>query len=223
MCLGPHYFVSALMMRQSMLVMVLLSNSETWLRLTQKDLGKLEGIDKLFLRRIFQVPNSTPIPFLYLETGCIPIRYIMKIKRIMYLHHILTRNEEALIKRAFWAQQRKPAKGDWCIVVREDLVALGLGHLSLENIQSMNEETLRTLLKTKIRETAFLQLITDKAKLSKLKSLEYSSLKLQQYLSTESTLTNKPHNKCQTKRGNEGCQMPPLQDSQRYPIPPIEL
>ena len=64
-----------------------------------------------------------------------------------YLHLILTRNEEALIKRAFWAQQRKPAKGDWCIVVREDLVALGLGHLSLENIQSMNEETLRTLLK----------------------------------------------------------------------------
>ena len=175
MCLGAHYFVSALMMRQSMLVMVLLTNSETWLRLTQKDLGKLEGIDRLFIRRIFQVPNSTPIPFLYLETGCIPIRYIMKMKRIIYLHHILTRNEEALIKRAFWAQQRKPAKGDWCIVVREDLVALGLGHLSLENIQSMNEEALRTLLKTKIRETAFLQLITDKAKLSKLISVEYTS------------------------------------------------
>ena len=191
MCLGAHYFVSALMLRQSMLVTVLLSNSETWLRLTQKDLGKLEGIDRLFIRRIFQVPNSTPIPFLYLETGCIPIRYIMKMKRIMYLHHILTRKDEALIKRVFRAQQRKPAKGEWCIVVKEDLVAIGLGHLTFENIEGMSGETLRSLVKSKINETALLQLNADKANCSKLNSLKYTHLELQPYLSTESNLNNK--------------------------------
>ena len=44
----------------------------------------------------------------------------------MFLHHILTRDEDALISRVFWAQVQKPAKGDWCEVVKEDLDSLGL-------------------------------------------------------------------------------------------------
>ena len=145
----------------------------------------------MFLRRIFQVPNSTPIPFLYLESGCVPIRYIMKMKRVMYLHHILTRNENALITRAFWAQVDQPAKGDWCIVVREDLDAIGLSHLSYEDIKSMGTESLRVMLKSKIRETAFNQLLADKEKCKKLRTLKYPKLEFQPYLSSKSTLTNK--------------------------------
>ena len=58
--------------------------------------------------KIFKAPVSTPATALYLDTGCIPIPYIIKMKRIMYLHHILTRSEDALITRAFWAQVGKP-------------------------------------------------------------------------------------------------------------------
>ena len=83
LCLGCHYFATALIMRQSMLVSVMLSNSEAWLRLTKSDLGKIEGVDRMFLRRVFQVPNSVPISFLYLETGCTPMRYLIKMRRIM--------------------------------------------------------------------------------------------------------------------------------------------
>ena len=191
LCLGAHYFTTALMMRQSMLIQVLLSNSETWLRLTKKDLGKLEGIDRMFLRRIFHVPNSVPISFLYLETGCIPLEYTIKTRRIMFLHHILTRKDDALIARAFWAQVNQPVKGDWCLVVREDLEAIGLKHMSYQDIKSMSGEALRLLLKTKAKETAFHVLLGEKEKCSKLKSLSYFCLKLQPYLSTESQLNNK--------------------------------
>ena len=191
LCLGSHYFTSALMMRQTMLVTVLLSNAETWLRLTKKDLGRLERIDRMFLRRIFQIPNSVPISFMYLETGCAPIEYIIKMKRIMYLHHILTREDDALIARAFWAQVDQPVKGDWCLVVREDLEAIGLGEMSYQEIRNMNTEALRLLVKIKIKETAYQVLLCEKEKCSKLKSLSYSCLRLQPYLSTESQLTNK--------------------------------
>ena len=92
-----------------MLLKVLLFNSEAWLRITKKDLEKLEGIDRVFMRRIFQVPNSVPSSFLYLETGCVPIRYVMKTKRIMFLHHILTREENALISQDFWVGPSEPA------------------------------------------------------------------------------------------------------------------
>ena len=180
---------SALMLRQAMLHQVLLTNSETWLRLTKGDLKRLEGVDRSFFRRIFQVPTSTPIAFLYLETGCIPIRYVMKIKRIMYLHHILTRKEDALITQAFWAQVHKPLKDDWCMVVGEDLMSIGLGNLSYEDIKNMEQETLRKLLHKKTNETAFMDLLAEKEKSSKLKSLKYNSLAIQPYLTTESNLT----------------------------------
>ena len=109
-----------------MLISVLLFNADTWLRLTKEDIRKLESIDLMFLRKIFSVPIFTPKPSLYLESGCIPLRYIIKGKRIMFLHHILTRNEDALIAKVFWAQVNQTAKGDWCQVVREDLDILGL-------------------------------------------------------------------------------------------------
>ncbi len=189
LCLGSHYFSVATMLRQTMLLQVILSNSETWLRLNEKDMKRLEGVDRMFLQRIFQVPISTPKASLYLETGCIPIKYIMKMKRIMFLHHILTRQEDALITRAFWAQVQDPAKGDWCLVVKEDLESIGL-QLSYEDIQNMGQDALRTLLKNKIREKAFNELIEEKGKNSKLKALRYTCLTMQPYLSTESGFGN---------------------------------
>ena len=114
----------------------------------------------------------------------------MKTKRIMFLHHILTRKENALISQAFWAQVNQPVKGDWCLVVREDLDAIGLGHLTYQDVKSMKKEALRSLVKIKAKETAFSMLLKDKEKCSKLKSLKYLSLELQPYLSTKSKLTN---------------------------------
>ena len=189
--LGSHYFPTALILRQAMLISVLLTNSETWLRLSKKDMNRLEGVDRMFLRRILQVPTSTPTSALYLETGCVPIRLVMKMKRIMYLYHILTREDAALIKRAFIAQiaqVNQPVKGDWCIVVKEDLNDIGLSHLTFESISSLSEESLRALVKAKLRETALRHLLSEKERSSKLKSLKYTSLSIQPYLTTESKL-----------------------------------
>ena len=107
----------------------------------------------------------------------------------MYLHHILTRREDALITRAFWAQVHKPLKNDWCNVVTEDLQLIGLGHLSYKNIQNMDQDALRKILKSKVNEAAFIQLRTDKDKSSKMKSLRYTSLTIQSYLTAESNLS----------------------------------
>ena len=62
-----------------------------------------------------------PTAALYLETGCIPVRYILKKRRLMYLHHILTRNSNELIRRVYEAQKSAPVKDDWILQVKEDL------------------------------------------------------------------------------------------------------
>ena len=189
--LGKHYFKTAVMLRQAMLLSVLLFNSETWLRLNKTDLNRLEGVDRMFLRRIFQVPTSTPTVALYLETGCLPIKLLLKVKRIMFLHHIMTRQDDALIKRAFCAQVSQPVKGDWVIVVKEDMEYIGLGHLTFDDVARLSKESLRTIVKTKASDTAWKELMDQKRKSSKLASLKYESFSMQRYLSAESNLSNR--------------------------------
>ena len=107
----------------------------------------------------------------------------------MFLHHILTREPSALITQVFWAQVDQPVKGDWCLVVKEDLDTIGLGHLSFETIKKYEQDTLHELVKARIKETAFINLLSDKEKCSKLKSLKYTGLSIQPYLTSESNLS----------------------------------
>ena len=96
----------------------------------------------------------------------------------MFLHHILTRNEDALISQVFWAQVQQPVKGDWCIVVKEDLADIGLSHLSFDDIKTMSDEQLKGMLKAKVKETALRQLLIDKGKCTKLKTLKYDNFEI---------------------------------------------
>ena len=143
----------------------------------------------MFLRKLFRTPTSTPKPALYLETGCIPIRYLIKGKRIMYLHHILTREENALIKQVFRAQEGYPGKGDWCQVVREDLDSLGLVDKSFDEIALKSKESLRTLVTEKMYEVALENLREESLKLSKLATTSYSKLEMQSYLTGDKLST----------------------------------
>ena len=119
----------------------------TFPSLTNDNIKKLESVDEMLLRKVLCTPMSTPKISLYMETGSIPIRFILRKKRIMFLHHILTRDEDALIHQVLTAQINKPVKGDWCIVVREDLDSLGLSYVSFDEISKMSKDQLKILLK----------------------------------------------------------------------------
>ena len=181
LCLGQYYFHVAMILRPVMLLSVLLFNADAWLRLTKSDITKLEKVDEMLLRKILKTPITTPIVALYLETGAIPVRFWIKQKRILFLHHILTRPKESLISQVFWAQIKKPAKGDWCTVVAEDLSSLGL-HLKLDEIAGMSKEAIKSKVKTNIKEVAFDFLVTAKKSLTKLADLSYDKLSIQSYL-----------------------------------------
>ena len=182
MCLGPHHFIIAILLRQALLVSVLLFNSETWLRLTNESMKKLESVDLMLLRKLLKTPISTPKVALYLETGCVPLRYILKGKRIMFLHHILTRDPNSLISRVFWAQVQDVGKGDWCQVVQEDLDMLGLDNLSLSDIKNTSKESMKILVNNRINITALKELQNEKSTLRKISSLRYQKLEIQPYL-----------------------------------------
>ena len=80
------------------------------------------------------------------------------------------------------AQISKTTKGDWCVVVREDLDSIGLSNLSFEDIATKTKETLKKLITEKIIEAAFTELEGEKRSLSKVAMITYEKLEIQPYL-----------------------------------------
>ena len=113
--LGQHYYTMAVLLRSTLVMISMLLNSES---LLQKNISELEAVDKVLLRRILETPVSTGIPALYLELGCIPIKYVIIGRRIMFLHYILNCDTKS---KVFFAQRNSPIKNDWSSTVKEDL------------------------------------------------------------------------------------------------------
>ena len=79
------------------------------------------------------------------------------------------------------AQVRNPVRGDWAQLVKEDLQELGL-NLTFSEVGKMSGNTLKTKLKTAVTVKAFEYLSEVQQKHSKSKNIQYSELKLQEYL-----------------------------------------
>ena len=182
---GNSYFEVANLLRHSLFLSSILLNSEAWYNVSQADIEQLEMVDQSLIRRILEAPCSTPIASLYLEMGCLPIRFIIKTRRIMYLHYILNQDENSLLLKFFQAQKNDPVKGDWTDQVQSDMKDVDL-KLTMSEIRSLSQDSFRNTVKKAVEKAALAWLLSEKAKKSKLKELQYRKLECQNYLrSTE--------------------------------------
>ena len=184
--LGKYRTQVGVQLRQAMFLNGVLFNSEVWPELSATEITSLEIVDQQLLRTICQAHAKTPLEFLYLETGCAPLRYVISTRRIMYLHHILSRDEKELIKRVYNAQKTKPTKGDFAELVQVDLKLVGMTE---EGLQTISKKDLKVLVKENIN-AAVLQDMKEKQKLhSKTRKIEYKKLMMQHYMK-DSKMTN---------------------------------
>ena len=135
---GKYYFEVAMILRNSLLVSSVLCNSEAWYNVTGSELDYLESVDLMLLRKILNTPKSTPKEMMYLELGCLPLRDIVRKRRLLFLHYILNKNPDSLIQRFFKAQQKFRNKKDWVSTVIDNLEQLELG-LSFKYIKVMKK------------------------------------------------------------------------------------
>ena len=52
--------------------------------ISEKELKILEAVDESLLRAFVNAHSKTPLEFLYLEAGSIPIFYIISVRRLCY-------------------------------------------------------------------------------------------------------------------------------------------
>ena len=150
-------------------------------------------VDKLLIRRIFGAPESACTESLYLELGVIPIGVIVKARRITYLHYLIRLEEKQMLSKVFKIQWKYPVKDDWVLQVQQDLRDLNIV-MNLEEIRSKSPYAFKKHVKIKSKEFALEQLMKLKLKHSKMENLEYTELKLQNYLSNDSITVQEAKN-----------------------------
>ena len=181
---GKHRTEVALKLRESMFLNGMLFNSEAWHGITKADVASLEKIDQALLRSILGAHKGTPKEMLYLETGTVPIRWILSQRRVNFLKHILTRNKEELIRKVYEAQKNNPVMGDFVKIVEKDLEAF---ELTLDEVaqESMTKLALKKELSKTVKYAAFGELIKNLQRSTKGKSTRYYRLEMQDYLKSE--------------------------------------
>ena len=150
-CFGPYQFEVALTLRNSLFLNSVLVNCEAWYGLTEDETADLEREDEKLLRRILESPSKSPKCMLYLETGCRPIRYLIMMRQLMFLHYILNEDDNSLIRRFLNTQVKNPGKNDWIITVKKTLETLDI-HLDFDQIKQATRQQFKTFVDGKIDE-----------------------------------------------------------------------
>ena len=123
---------------------------------------------------------STPKEMLYLELGVVPIRYLIKMRRLNFLQYILQEDRESLIHSFLQAQIDKPTKGDWFQSCLASLKELEID-LDLEEIRGMKITRFRNLVRRRTTTLALNNLNKIKLKHSKVLHIEHKKMEMQKY------------------------------------------
>ena len=101
----------------------------------------------------------------------------------MYLHSILQRSPNELVKKVFEAKRVDPSPGDFCKLVDEDKEQIGLA-MSDTEIKCMSKANFKKIVKSKIRQAAFQHLESLKQQHSKMDGIRYEKFAKAEYLSS---------------------------------------
>ena len=88
---------------------------------------------------------------LYLKLGCIPIPFLAKQRRLMFLHYLL--QQDTLLFKVLNPQIEESVKGDRIEQIYTDIEEVGI-IWSLEEIQRLSEENFKVHLHQCIRKSS---------------------------------------------------------------------
>ena len=134
-------------------------------------------LDEMLLRFLLSAHSKTPLEMLYLESGAIPVKFILASRRLNYFYEILDRDEEELTKRVVMEQIENTLDGDFVDLVRKDCEKL---QLKFETDCRLSKDDV----KEKVRNAAFSYLKALQETHSKSKGVKYSHLETQNYLTS---------------------------------------
>ena len=170
--MGTHYVKAALTLYNSVFVSTLLFNCQAWTNLLKDDVKKLETIQLKYLKRILRAPQSTSNCFVYLELGILPISYVIDIRQLSFLHHILLLGENDPVRRIYNEQLSLPYEKNWGNHIKHLLVTHNLQDTDPATISG---DSWKKKVKEVVTNFAFMKLKEEAKHKSKTKHLDYTT------------------------------------------------
>jgi 5-methylcytosine-specific restriction endonuclease McrA len=167
------------MLREAMFLNGVLHSCEAWHGIGTTQIAQLERVDHHLIRTILEAHSKTPIEFLYLETGALPVKYVITSRRLNYLKHIHMLKDHELVKRVYQAQRNDPRKGDWWEMAQNDLETF---HIDENKLSILSKNQAKQYIKEQIYTKAFADLKILQSNHSKVKDIRYEKLTCQEYL-----------------------------------------
>ena len=98
---GKHMLKTYRLLRDGVLLGGLLTNCESWINMTEKDIANLQKPDTALQRKMFSETGNPCKVFMMLEIGVIPVRFVIMQKRLAFLHYILKESTSSMIRQVF--------------------------------------------------------------------------------------------------------------------------
>ncbi len=177
--MGISFVEAALTMHEAVVIATLISDSQAWTNLAQKDIKRLQAVQLRHLKRIVRAPSSTCNAFLFLEMGVLPVVYFIHIRQLSFLHHIINLDDNDPVNAQYHAQLLLPYERNWA---NESTRLLKLYELDKNSIPDISKEVWKLSVKKAVMARAFTMLRSECASKSKTKSISYERMQCQQYL-----------------------------------------
>ena len=102
---------SGIMLWEVAVIPSLINNSETWTELEETQLERMEDLQSMLLRTLFNTAKTTPRALLYWDTGVLPISYKIEQQKLLFLHHLVILSEDSLAKQIYIQQKNNDFPG----------------------------------------------------------------------------------------------------------------
>ena len=160
---GDRYFEAFRLLRNSKLVSILTYNTEVIHGLSKYDIQCLDKIDLMLTRKALKLSSKSSRCLIMLELNLVSIEYIIKSKRIQYLHSVLTSDDSSLARNVLLQQSKTPISGDFVSVVKKDMKEFRI-NLSYEEIMSYSKSNFKKLVRDSFKKNVLFKFFKSKRK-----------------------------------------------------------
>ena len=151
---GDSQINNMLLLYQSVFLPRLIYDYEAWSKISENDYKQLQNAGLAHLRRVMEVPKSTPVAVTSLELGILPIRYELEKRQLLFLKRILSRETCDPLLVTYEQMLRLSSEPKWAYGVLDLRQKYNLP-LNDTNIQNMSSQMWKSLVVGTIKNRHF--------------------------------------------------------------------
>ena len=180
--MGWFTFETLLLVYRGLFLAVVLYNAQAWSNLSQDNIKALQVVQLKFFKRMFHAPSTTCNVLIFLDTATIPIENEIHIRKLNFLHHVLTLENDDPVKRLYQVQISFTCAPNWGNEVLNLRKMYSFSETDSE-IAKMSKEKWKKMTRSKITQYVFNTLKLKSNSLKHIQKLEtHNTFERQEYL-----------------------------------------